>query len=867
MQWKRIKSKLSNVYIKTFLIVLSIMLFLFIIKKYAPFGQNSLATMDAKIQYLDFFMYLKDVLSGENSVNYSFSSGLGQNTIAVLSYYLLSPLNIFVIFFDKTNIESFFNLIVLLKVSIAGVTFTYFLKNRFKNSITNFYIILLSIGYALCQYNIAQASNIMWLDGVYMLPLILLGVYKIVNNKGNIFLILSIVCSLIFNWYTGLLNCLFSIIWFLFETAIFEIDSKEQIKFKEKLKIISNKFLKYSLSGILACLISAFVLIPTFISLQSGRGNLQFGLLKDFSIIGDIPSVISQYTIGATSQYGKVSLFCGSFALIGCISSIFLNKISKKKRILFTIFLIFILLMFYWNPLFVIFSLIKSASSYWYRYSYLGIFGILFLAAYFYQNKTDYKYFSSIIKTISLYSILLMILNTIFKTNTRNNIYLTIAFIISVGLMYIFINYINDKKRILQNISKAILLILVIVEITFNSSLLMDKYHTTTVDDVSTYIEGQEEQIAEINNRDSSYYRISQTKTRNMNKETNLTANYNEPLAFNYWGISSYTSDPNEIQRQFLSNLGYKSNGANTNIINTSILGADSLLGIKYILSNYPINGLNETKIETKNSKKVYENPYVLPFAFKYDNVSILVEDNGNNNPFEYQNCLFSNLLNEDVKLYVPVEFTKTDKYENGKNIITYKLNISEGKYAIYGNLVSSNSNTSILNINNKYQTDYFCWLSPSVFYIPTSGKTEIVNVTLSSKEKNNIKQEQFYALQLDVLKEISNKINEKKANIIYMQNGKVHIEVNSNIEKEKLFVSIPYDEGWEVLLNGTKIIPEIYANCMMVIPLENGNNVIDMKYDLPYFKISLVISIIGLFIFIVLVIYSKKIKNNKIFK
>ena len=170
--------------------------------------------------------------------------------------------------------------------------------------------------------------------------------------------------------------------------------------------------------------------------------------------------------------------------------------------------------------------------------------------------------------------------------------------------MFIFINYLNDKKRLMKNVSRALLFILVISEITYNTSLLMDKYHTTTVDDVSKYINGQEEQIAALKNIDSGYFRISQTKTRNMNKGTNLTANYNEPLAFNYWGISSYTSDPNEIQRQLLANLGYASNGANTNIINTSILGADSLLGVKYILSNYPINGLNELQIESKNGKK-----------------------------------------------------------------------------------------------------------------------------------------------------------------------------------------------------------------------------------------------------------------------
>ena len=34
---------------------------------YAPFGTSSLASMDADIQYLDFFAYLKDCAAGKNS--------------------------------------------------------------------------------------------------------------------------------------------------------------------------------------------------------------------------------------------------------------------------------------------------------------------------------------------------------------------------------------------------------------------------------------------------------------------------------------------------------------------------------------------------------------------------------------------------------------------------------------------------------------------------------------------------------------------------------------------------------------------------------------------------------------------------------
>ncbi len=855
------KSKHINNYIITFLIVSVIILFIYFLEGYTPFGNNTLATMDAEIQYLDLFMYLKDVLLGKNSISYSFGAGLGGNMIAVFSYYLSSPLNLLIIFFNKSNLEIFFNLIVMIKLSIAAVTCTYFLKHRFNNKIENYCVILLSVSYALCQYNIAQSSNIMWLDGVYLLPLILLGVYNNINKNKSLLLICSVAASVIFNWYTGLINCIFSIFWFILEIAISEINNKEKFEFKKKTKELFSKALNFGIVMIIGGLISAIILLPTAISLQSGRGTFEFGLLKNWSFVGDILTVIPEYTLGAVSEQDKVSLFCGSFVLIGLLGSIFSNKLSKKERILFGIFLGIIILMFYWNPFFVVFSIFKDASSYWFRYSYVGIFSIIFISAYFYKDKIEINQ-KSFIKPILIFILLVMLLNAIFGVNSINRIYLSVIFMIAIACSLIFINYVKVNKKF----PIAILCILVILEMTYSTKALMDIYHTTTSEIFSDYVQEGEEQIEEIKSSDNGFYRISQTATRNMNSTTNLTANYNEPLAFGYSGISIYTSDPDEKQRTLLENLGYRKNGDNMNIVNTSILGSDSLLGVKYILSEYQINGLEETEISEKNGKSVYENPYVLPLAFTYETSEM--ETQNTTNPFEYQNELYSKLLNEEVELYIPLNFTSTESTEVEGVVKTYNVEIPEGNYAVYGNLYIEGDNTSTLNVNDEYSTGYFCWLSPAVFYIPTSGENEIVKIELTSEVESDITQEQFYALQLDVLEEVTNKIIENNtANIISMENGKVCIEAQSDKEngEKQLLISIPYDEGWKILVNGEEVEPEIFEGCLISIPLENGDNYIEMTYSIPYFKISIVISILGIVLLIGTVIYEKRdIKNER---
>lgn len=219
------------------------------------------------------------------------------------------------------------------------------------------------------------------------------------------------------------------------------------------------------------------------------------------------------------------------------------------------------------------------------------------------------------------------------------------------------------------------------------------------------------------------------------------------------------------------------------------------------------------------------------------------------------------------MKLYVPLEYSAIEKFEGEKYIKNYRIKIPKGNYVIYGNLVSSeNNDVATLKINNFYSTDYFCWLAPSVFYIPTLEQEDKVDVELTSKTKCNVQQEQFYALQLDILKEISDKISEKEANIVNMENGNIHLNVQYNendTKQEKLLITIPYDSGWKIMVNNKEVKPEIFADCLMLIPLERGNNDIEMEYTLPYLKISIVITMIGIILFIIIMMCEKKYYTN----
>lgn len=869
------KNPKQKIYIEALLagiLTFGIIWFLYLCTGYAPFGNHSLASMDAHIQYLDFFAYLKDVLSGENSICYTFSKVLGGNNIGLFSYYLASPFNLLIFFFDKTELVSFFDLIVSLKLALAAITCSVFLNLRFKEVKRNtfehkVFVAIPSVSYALCQYSIAQSSNIMWLDGVYMLPLILLGVYNLVRKRETVLLSISVAATILFNWYSGGINCLFSIFWFFFEVAAWLIDSHPSFQgWKGMIKECFSSFLLYIYTMMTGVLLSGILFFPTVgVLTDSAKGALNLKKIFDFSFIGNIFSVVENYVAGSKSEYGSVSLYCGSVVLLGCIGYFVGKTENTQKKILKGILLTVTILLFYWNPFCIVFSLLKDVWSYWYRYSYVGVIVIVYLSTIFYLKATDKEITNILIPVALVFSLILLFLNYVHGIQDIQRTYRTVLFIVFIAAAISATAYMRGKGSRVNNRTTwllGVICVLFISETAYSVKLQMKNYHADNAYTFSTYSKEAMDLASRLKKWDGEKYRISQTATRNR-KKTNLTAHYNEPLAYNYWAISGYSSSPDDIPIRFLERLGYRIEGQCITVVNTSILGSDSLLGVKYILSPYIINGLIPVNsiAEKCNGMTLYHNPYYLPMAFTYKHDK--TTDTGDThitNPFDYQNDLYSKLIGKKIQLYTKLDYTITKK--NNKNI-TYTISLPKGKHAVYGNLPWETNFDATLNVNNTYKTDYAKWLSPSVFYIPTDIYASSCSVTVSSKNPIKIAngEEQFYALDLNMLETISKKLRENEVKKYTIDNGHATFTVKAE-EGERLYVSIPYNSGWSISLNGNEIEAGLIGDCMYSIQLTEGKNFIEMTYTVKFFYIGIFCSLVG----ILMLAFTVVVKRKKLF-
>ena len=854
------KDRLYSVMI-TGMLTAFVMVMILFFAQCSPFGGKALTYMDADIQYLDFYLYYKDVLCGENSLIYTFGKALGGGGIALFSYYLSSPFCLLLPFFDATNLHVFFDLTVVLKLTLASMTCCYFLLSRFEDRIQEkvqyVFAVLLSLGYALGHYSMTQCSNIMWLDGVYMLPIILLCVYKVVQKqKGSCWkLALAVGYAIIANWYSAGIDCVFSIFWFAFELLLSsEVIENRKIKWKNCGQII----IRYGMSMFVGVLLSAALFLPTLGELsKSSKGQPEFLNVFKTYFHGNMLNTLRHYTYGALSDYGSVALFCGSIAVIAALS-VFLSKdIKWKNKIVLAAMAFFALLICYWNPLFVLFSLLKNAESYWYRYSYLSIIIFVFLAAfYLFSCKNETGRYIPFISSVIFSGIYMMLNYT--ANEMSKNVYLTGAAFILTGL---FLSVtINKKTRFFIRVLACVLLgCITIAELQYNAVLLINVYNSGNVEHFKEYERQESQQINAIKEYDDGQYRIAQTSMRVID-EYQMTAYYNEGLGYNYWPLSSYTSSPNSIQNQFMERLGYRKCSEAMCIVNTSILGADSLLGAKYILSGYPINGLKKIdEIPQYNGKDTYENPYCLPMAFTYEKNSIETDIS---NPFEFQNSLYSQLVGEKVQIYFPLEYEVVQEGDvsSGQSLV-YKVCIPEGDYAVYGNIPCNSEISAIVSIDEKSKLIYSRWLSQSVFFIPLDdGQNESI-ITVNSDISYDIDQEnvQFYALDITKLAEVTERLQKNTVASCAIENGKINVEIENANNDQQLFLSVSYDKNWTVKRNGEEIPADMIGECLYSIPLVDGQNTIEMEYHVPYLNVGIILTLIGIISVLAMIYFSRK--------
>src|SRR5699024_10286654 len=161
-------------------------------------SERSILASDAFAQFSNFHASFRNMLLGKQSLFYTWNASIGLNYLALIGYYLGGLFTPLVIFFPNDQIPDALYLLTLLKIGCASVSFWVYAKNTFK--LPPSLPVALAVSYSLMSFITAHSELIMWLDTFVYLPLIILGINRLMDQRKPICLFVSYFLMFISNF-------------------------------------------------------------------------------------------------------------------------------------------------------------------------------------------------------------------------------------------------------------------------------------------------------------------------------------------------------------------------------------------------------------------------------------------------------------------------------------------------------------------------------------------------------------------------------------------------------------------------------------------------------------------------------------------
>lgn len=818
----------------SFAITFFILVFVLIILNVYPFGDRTLIVSDLRDQYISFIDYLKSCVFDNNNLFYTFSGSLGMNMYPLMAYYLTSFFNILTLFVKTSDMHLILTMIILVKISLSSLTFCYFLnKKKGINKIN----ILFSLCYGLMSYNIAFYFHIMWLDAIIFMPLLILGIENIFNNKGSRLYIISLILIILSNYYIGVIACLFSVIYFIYYFVLNRKALYDQ-------KCIIKKYVFSSLVSGISC---AILLLPVFFSLFNGKA-----VINDTNIITPTIYNIGEILSKAISSgfdvnqiwHGAPNIFAGTLITLLVILYFINNKIPKKKKLIHLGVLIFLLLTFRIHPLDLLFHGLTEPNCFDFRHAFIFTFFMLIIAYDSYENLnviSNRKIFSILL--ILLFSSLFIIVLRYSWYEGLRGLFLLYSLVMSAIILY----YLNKKSY--SNIFKP-LIILVIFDLIVNVTNIMANiviYDGQRINNkvYRDYVLENKNVLEKLTKYDDSFYRLE--------KDYFNYNSINDSMLFKYNGISHFDSTTNVKTEMFLENLGFRRLMSRSYYGSGSTKAIDSLLGIKYILSKND-NFKDYSKVLEGNIN-VFKNNNYLGFGYAVENINKI---NFTNNPFENINEIYKSITGVNKDIYKKADYqinyhkviNKNNNYHYLENdsYIEFKVNISENNnlYMIFNdNLIRSDFKKAKIYINDVYYADYFDKYEYGMMDLGKFTISDEVSIKIVA-EGDSLEYENVYLYYEDenVFSEMYDILSREQ---LYLEKeNSAHLKGKISVDSETLvLLTIPYDEGFKIKVDGQEIEYKEAFDALISFRVSEGNHIIEIIYCPKGFKVGAIISLL----------------------
>nr|WP_318684191.1 YfhO family protein [uncultured Acetatifactor sp.] len=820
------KLRQATALILSFVLPVTIVLCLFVIRGIYPFGDRSFLFSDMYHQYMPFFSeFLHKVRAGEG-IAYSFNVGIGSNFLALYVYYLASPLHFLAFLLPEAYLMEFMSYLAVIKIGLCGLTSFWYLQRHFATK--DGAVLFFSCFYALSGYMAAYNWNIMWLDCIVLLPLIILGLERLVKEGKCGMYCVTLSLSILTNYYISIMICIFLVLYFL---ALLLTE-------KRSLRIVGN-FVLYSL---LAGGMAALLLVPEVCAiLETDFGDMNFPetLTSYFSVL----DMLARHCMSVTTERGLEhwpNLYCGT-AVFMLLPMYALNqKISIRKRFANLALAGVFLLSFSTNMLDFIWHGMNYPDSLPARQSFIYILLILTMCYEAYKRVDEIEEKQILYGYLAAAAFLLCCEKFIVSEDFDIGIeILTLTFV----TIYAVLIYLHRTRKNLRwkQILAAAALVAVVAEASVNFS-------NTSLGTVSrsAYL-GQQEDYKALykltGEREDGFYRLEKF-TRKTKNDGTLTG---------YPTASVFSSTMNSSVMDMYKRLGMRHSKVYY-CFDGATLFTSALLNVKYMFgeSNKYENEAY-TLLEKSGDIFLYECVYDLPFGY--------VAPKGYDLPEGYlgQGIRLQNQMVWDLGIEGEL-FTEGAVQESGDDV-----RITADRAGFYYAILTASGTSKVDLIGGSLETHTFSDLKDgSILYLGYLQKGDAV--TLTNADDGDETQKIFadaYVCDTQVLQQALEALSE--SHLEQVEYDSRNISGRLTLEHAgRLILSVPYEDGWSVLINGEEAEPALFGGTLMAFDLEEGEYTIELSYTPEGAWAGLGVSVVSICIFGIILLAGRRKKGIK---
>lgn len=782
------------------------------------------STIDWSSQHTTFPEYFRTMFykTGDLFPDFAWNIGSGQNIYNFSYYGLLSPIILVSYFLPFISMPNYIVLSTILVCIVSSwLSYFWFKKHDFNSNISFISSFLLLFAACLTFHS---HRHIMFINYMPFLIMGLFGVDKKLESNKNGLLIISVFLMCMTSYYYSVGGCIVLVLYGIYRYLVIN-------DFKLKSFILDG--IKCIIPIVLGVLCSSVILIPTFIALLSGRGDTVVDInIKDLLV----PWLHTNYYLYHSYGIGLTAIILPSV--------VYLFKDKKKENIYLGIILLLALL-------FGIFNYLLNATMYLDSKSLIPLLPLCcYSIALFLNGLLEDK-----IKFIKLLGVVFIISIFVLIDGYNNFCYLLDIFVLLLTIL------------LFKKFKKEIILIIPICLTAFISA-----YYASITDtfEVKKSLEdsylNNKGAISNIVNYDKDLYRINtylgSITNNNIYGSTDnyMTTVYSSLYNMNY---NLFYFDEFNVNMQSRNRVIT----SNSNNILFNILS-----GSKYLVNSGNDNLIGYTPYKQVNGLSIYKNEDVLPLFYVNSNLISYDEYSKLSYPYNTDVLLKYVVVGKDSNI-VPVSKIKPIKvdysrfnansinyveddgvykfYVPSKKIISYKLNKKDYGKLIYVRFkmnVSDKNNDVYISINgenNKLTVDGWKYHNGNYIFDYLINEKDIKELNIKfSKGYYEISNIELYSLDYEDVSNVRDSIIVPED--IKIEKDKAIIKVN-NKESGYLVSSIPYDNGFKILVDGKDSKVEKVNTAFVGTYLESGDHIIEIEYEAPFKKVSIVISFVAI--------------------